>query len=294
MQEEYQKKRSDFDIQMRELKLQLEQMRNDYQKLESKLNQQMDLESAIVIEETRIRRDTSKRRLELMERKIKQLTESGRLDLEISKSNENHYKGRMDDLMDAMDSLTVRAPVSGVVIHKRDFSNEPRQIGSFVFSMDSVMEIPDLSTLRIKVRVDEVDAGRIKPGQEARVQVDALQGSNFTGAVREVGAILKQAAYDRPQKITESLVYLQGEDLDLLRPGMSARVQIQVGWYPQVIAIPLSSIQEREGRSFVQVWKEKEKEWEWREIELLTNDGLSAVVKSGLESNERIRSKPKA
>jgi hypothetical protein len=44
----------------------------------------------------------------------------------------------------------------------------------------------------------------------------------------------------------------------------------------------------------VQVWQAQKKAFEWREIQLASNDGVSAVVKAGLEANEQIRSKPKA
>jgi HlyD family secretion protein len=293
VQEEYQKKRSDFDIQLRDLKLQLDQARADYEKLENKLNAQAELESAIVIAETQIQRDTAKGKVALLEKKVQYLSESGRLDLQISNSNQRHYKKHMDDLLDAMDALNVTAPVSGVVIYKRDWNNEPRQVGSNIFVLDTVIELPDLSTLRAKVMVDEIDAGKIKVGQDAMITVDAIQGKVFNGRVVYLSTILKQASYDRPQKIAEALVEIRESDLKGLRPGMSTRAQVQVGRYPQVIVIPLASIQERVGRSFVQVWRADKKDYEWREIQLLTNDGISAVVSSGLEANEKIRSKPK-
>ncbi len=295
VQEEYQKKRSDFDIQMRDLKLQLEQAKSDYEKLENKLSRQAELESAITIAETKIRRDAAKDKVGLLENKIKYLTESGRLDLQISTSNQRHYKNHMDVLLDALDSLTVRAPVAGVVIYKRDWNNEPRQVGSNVFILDTVIELPDLSTLRAKVMVDEIDAGKVRIGQDAQVTVDAVQGKVFKGKVTSLSTILKQAAYDRPQRIAEAYVTLDpGSDIKGVRPGMSTRAMIQIGQYPKVIVIPMSSIEEREGRSFVQVWDAKKKGFAAREVQLVTNDGLSAVVQSGLEANERIRSKPKA
>jgi HlyD family secretion protein len=293
VQEEYQKKRSDFDIQMRDLKLQLEQAKSDYEKLENKLNRQAELESAIVIAETKIRRDAAKEQVALLEKKIQYMNEAGRLDLEISRSNESNYRQRMDTLLDAIDSLTVTAPVSGVVIYKRDWSNEAKQIGSYVFIMDTVLEIPDLSTLRAKLLIDEVDAGKVKVGQEAQIQIDAIKGRVYRGKVSAISAILKQASYDRPQKIAEAWVELEGEDLQQLRPGMSTRAQIQVGRHEQAIVIPLSTIQERDGRSFVQLWKGDKRQFEWREIRLVSNDGLAAVVASGLEANDRIRSTPK-
>jgi len=292
IQEEFRKKRSDFDIQIREQKLQLEQGISDYEKLEAKLNQQVGLESALVIEETRISRDMAKKSVEMTEMKIGLLEESARLDLLISRSNEQHYRDIMDDLLDALDSLKVRAPVSGVVVYQRNWNNEPREIGSNVYALDSVMQIPDLSTLRVKVWVDEVDAGKVEAGQDVVIQVEALQGKTFTGKIASLSSILRQASYDRPQKVAEAIVELEDADYDLMRPGMSARVRILVGNYSQAVVIPLSSIQEREGRSFVQVWHHDRKEWEWREIELLVNDGIAAVVKSGLDQAEKIRSKP--
>jgi HlyD family secretion protein len=293
VQEGYQKKRSDFDIQLKDLKLQLEQAKSDADKLENKLNRQAELESAITIAETKIRRDVAKKKVELIEKKLKYVNESARLDVEISRANERHYRNRMDALLDAMDSLTISAPVAGVVIYKRDWNNEARQIGSNVSLMDTIMELPDLSSLRTKVLIDEVDVGKVQLGQEAIIFVDAVGGRSFEGTVKSMSAILKQATYDRPQKISEAYVSLQGEDMNLLRPGMSTQVQIQVGRYPQVIVIPLGSIQERDGRSFVQVWMPAKKTYDLREVQLLTNDGVSAVVSAGLQVNEKIRSKPK-
>lgn len=294
VQEEAQKKRSDAEIQLKNLKLQLEQAKADLEKLEIKLGQQAELVSAIAIEETRIRRDAAKKNVESLEKKVKYVTESQQLDLQISRSNERNYRQRMDNLIDAMDSLTVRAPVSGVVIYKRNWNNEPREIGSYVSSMDTVVEIPDLSSIRAKIYVDEVDVGKVKVGQEANIVVDAVQGRAFRGKVTAIGTILKQATFDRPQKIAEAFVEFQDTDLKQLRPGMSVKAQLQVGKYSQVVVIPLSTIQERDGRSFVQVWRPADKTWEWREIQLRTNDGLTAVVESGLEANEKIRVKPRA
>jgi len=112
--------------------------------------------------------------------------------------------------------------------------------------------------------------------------------------VVSVGTIVKQATFDRPQKICDTYVELQGTDMKQLRPGMNLKAQIQVGQFANVVVIPLSSIQERDGRSFVQVWQPATKTFDWREIQLQTNDGLNAVVESGLNANEKIRVKPKA
>jgi HlyD family secretion protein len=293
VQEERQKKRSDSDIQLRNLKLSLEQAKTNLQKLEVKMNSQVDLVSGIEVEETKIQRDAAKTNVDFLEKKVQFLTESGQLDLQISRSNEAHYRGRMEDLMDAMDSYTVRAPVAGVVIYKRDWNNEAKEIGSNIFGMETVLEIPDLSSIQARVQIDEIDSGKVQIGQEANITVDAVQGRSFAGKVASIGTILKQASFDRPQKVNDVYVELKDADRKQLRPSMNLKAQIQVGKYSQVVVIPLSSIQERDGRSFVQVWKPETKSFEWRRIQLRTNDGLTAVVESGLTGNEKIRAKPR-
>ncbi|NLT66861.1 MAG: HlyD family efflux transporter periplasmic adaptor subunit [Acidobacteria bacterium] len=294
VQEDRQMKRSDSDIALKDLKLSLEQAKTELQKLEVKMASQVDLVSGIEIEQTRIQRDAARENVELLEKKVEYQTESGQLALQISRSNERHYRNRIDMLMDAMESYSVRAPVAGVVIYKRDWNNEAKEIGSNVFGMDAVMEIPDLSTITARLAVDEIDSGKIKPGQDVKISVDAVQGKTFSGKVASVGTILKQATFDRPQKVCDVFVQLSDLDTQRLRPGMNLKSQIQVGQYSDVVVIPLSSIEERNGRSYVQVWQPSTKTFAWREIQLQTNDGITAVVESGLTANEKIRAKPKA
>jgi HlyD family secretion protein len=294
VQEERQKKRSDFDIQLKNLKLSLEQNKSDLDKLEVKLSSQVDLISGIEIEKIRIQRDAAKEKVKLLEKKVELKTQSGQLDLKISVSNERYYLNRMNDLQDAKDSYTVRAPVNGVVIYKRDWNNEAKEVGSNVFFMDSVMEIPDLSSLRARLQIDEIDSGKIKTGQDANIVVDSARGRSFSGVVASIGTILKQANYDRPQKISDAYVAIKNVDTKVLRPGMNLKANIRIGQYPQVVVIPLSSIQERAGRSFVQLWRPDVKTFEWREIQLKANDVMNAVVESGLNANEKIRARPKA
>ena len=293
-QERRQQRRADADLQLKELRLSLEEAKSNLDRIEAKLSSQADLISGIQVEETIIDRDMARTRVELMEQKIKYVTESGQLNMQLSRSAERHLRNRMDDYMDAIDSFTVRAPVSGVVIYKRDWNNQAKEVGSDVFGQDTVMEIPDLSTMRAKIQIDELDAGKVEVGHEANIVVDAVQGRSFAGKIISIGTIMKQATYDRPQKVNEIYVDLSDMDTKVLRPGMSLKAQIRVGEYPQAVVIPMTSIEERNGRSFVQVFNPKTKKSDWREVRLRTNDGMNSVVESGLEAGERIRTRPQA
>ena len=96
-----------------------------------------------------------------------------------------------------------------------------------------------------------------------------------------------------PRRTAETIVELNRAEIKPLRPGMSARAQIQVDQHSNVVVIPLASIEERNGQSLVQVWNPEKLYYAWQRVELLTNDGVSAVIKSGLEAGQRIRATPK-
>lgn len=293
VQENRQKRRSDADLQLKNQRLTLEQAKTELEKLEIKMASQVDLLSGIEVEETRIQRDAARRKVEFQQSKVDYQTKSSQLDLQILRSNERHYRERIDDYMDAMDELTVRAPAAGVVIYKREWNNEAKEVGDDVFFIEPIIEIPTLSSIRARVQVDEVDAGRVRVGQDATIAVDAVQGSSLGGTVVSVGSILKQADYDRAQKVCDVYIKIDAEDMEKLRPGMNFNAQILVDQYPDVVVIPLSSIHEQGGHSFVQVLKSETNSLEWREISLRTNDGTRAVVESGLDGDEKIRIKPR-
>jgi len=284
--------RGSSDLSLKNLKLQLEKARSDLEKIEEQLNSQAELLSGIEVERMRINRDASRTNVAMLEKKLDYMTESDQLQIQILRNQERNNRGRMDDLMDAMDLYTVRASVPGVVIYKRDWNNQAKEVGSNVSMQEVVMEIPDLSTMRAKMQVDELDSGKIRLGQDVNITVDAVQGRSFAGKVTSIGTILKQASFDRPQMINEIYVDLINMDVKTLRPGMSLRAQIRVGEYQQAVVIPMTSIEGRDGRSFVQVFNPQLKKIDWREVRLRTNDGQTAVVESGIEAGEKIRTRP--
>ena len=291
-QERRQQQRGSSDVSLKNLRLQVEKARSDLEKIEEQLNAQADLLSGMDVEKMRIERDANRTNFELLTKKLAYSEESDQLQIQILRNEERTRRSQMDDLIDAMDLYTVRSPVSGVVIYKRDYNNNAKEVGGNVSMMETIMEIPDLSTMRARLQVDELDSGKIKPGQDVNITVDSVQGRSFAGKVTSVGTILKQASFDRPQMINEIYVDLINMDVKTLRPGMSLRAQIRVGEYPQAVVIPMTSIEGRDGRSFVQVFNALTKKADWREVSLRTNDGQTAVVSSGLDAGERIRTRP--
>ena len=64
-------------------------------------------------------------KVDLLEKKIKYMDESARLDMQIARSAEGHYKRQMGNLLDTMGAITVRAAVAGVAILEARCSRRP-------------------------------------------------------------------------------------------------------------------------------------------------------------------------
>jgi len=144
--------------------------------------------------------------------------------------------------------------------------------------------------MRIEGQVSEVDAGKVKVGQEVLIDIDALPEKTFTGAVAYVSSILKPASFDRPIKVLEIIVDLDEIDTRSMRPSMVARLQIVLDSFEKALAIPLSVIRVNDGKSYVSINRDGNPER--REIQIGEDNGVVAVVKSGLEEGDQVLRRP--
>jgi HlyD family secretion protein len=115
------------------------------------------------------------------------------------------------------DKGAIRAPFAGVVatvkLDPGDISNGSGQM---------VIQVVDLSELRIEVNISDTDVARIREGQKAEVRVDAVAGKVFTGKVTYIAPTATITGTVRTYAVRIVLDAQEG-----LRAGMSARVSIQ-------------------------------------------------------------------
>jgi len=138
-----------------------------------------------------------------------------------------------------MNDVTIRAPLSGTVISK---TVEPGAIiasASGTFGGGSTLiTMADLSTVQVRALIDQTDIGRIQPGQEALVTVEAYPNRQFEG---EVVKIEPQAVVDQNVTMFPVLIQLDNRER-LLRPGMNTEVQIDIARRPDALVVPNDAI----------------------------------------------------
>jgi HlyD family secretion protein len=145
----------------------------------------------------------------------------------------------------------VRADVPGIVVY-RDvfFGSEQRrpQVGDQVWANQPLLILPDISKMVVETKIRETDIHKIEKNQRVAVRVEAYPDLKLTGTVTLIGTLAQEERDRRGTKFFGVTIQLN-ESEPRLRPGMTARVEIQVDERQEALFIPLDAVFEREGKS---------------------------------------------
>ncbi len=191
-------------------------------------------------------------------------------------------------------SMVLRAPADGIV-HilpnnraQGSFgtARPPFQEGDTVWTGATIAEIPNLASLRVEFRVDEVDRGRVEEGQETRIRVDAVPDAILGGTVSWLSPIAT-LVFNRlpPEKNFPAFSNISDID-ERLRPGMSTTVEVVVQRIADVLVIPAKASTQIDGRPTVFV--KDGTGFRRQPIEISATNGTDIVVESGLDEGDVI------
>jgi len=164
-------------------------------------------------------------------------------------------KARADvrELEQKIGSLTLKAPIGGLVVYNEIGFGDSRKkvaIGDKPNPGQPVISIPNLDSIQVRLRVNEMDAAQLSDGQQATIRLDAYPDRSFTGRVMHIARLAQKEDWDSEVKDFEVMVRLSQAD-SVLKPGMTARVQVQLGIAKDVLTVPTGAIFERQGERVV-------------------------------------------
>lgn len=141
------------------------------------------------------------------------------------------------------DRAVIRSPVAGVVLVRQV---EPGQTVAASFNTPTLFILAeDLSTMQLRVQVDEADVGQVKAGQEATFTVDAYPGRQFPAQVERVDlasgniSSSEQSGQAQANAVVEYEARLTVANSEgLLRPGMTATANIATSSTGSQMAVP--------------------------------------------------------
>jgi HlyD family secretion protein len=250
--------------------------------------------------------EQAKTEQDLLERyTIAKRTKSLQFDIERARSDELGQQSRWElekskerKAERQIERCTLKAPGDGIVVYASAPGRNVPQIeeGASVRERQKIFSIPDMTVpMRVNVFVHEPLVDRLKPGQSARIKVEAAPDEVLTGVVRSVAPRIDPNIYlANGRKIYPTFVEFDKSRLNL-RPGMSAAVEIVFEEAENVLQVPISCVfvSEKGEQDFVAV-KSPGGAVEWREVTLGRADQRVIEIKAGLKPGDLVVREPKA
>jgi membrane fusion protein, multidrug efflux system len=156
--------------------------------------------------------------------------------IDLAKAQSMQSKARLDELRINLANTVIVSPVNGFVAKR---SVDP---GAFVSTNSPMVDVVDISRVRLVVNVVERDLKDLHAGAAAKVEVDAFPGELFQGRIARVAPVLDPATRTAPIEIE-----IPNADFRL-KPGMYARVGITTETRKDALVVPVDAVADLGGR----------------------------------------------
>ena len=169
-------------------------------------------------------------------------------------------KRQVDIVKAQIAQMNVQSPLNGVINYLPNYSQgwmnaQPFKVGDHAVPGGALAEIPDLSTLEMESKVDEVDRGRINIGDSVVVHVDAFPERTVTGRLVAITPLTEQSFNEwPPTRSFRAFARLDKPD-PRMRPGMNAGADLVQTKIPGAISVPAKAVFTVNGKPAVYVKK---------------------------------------
>ncbi|WP_419662007.1 efflux transporter, RND family, MFP subunit, related to HlyD [Desulfosarcina variabilis str. Montpellier] len=153
--------------------------------------------------------------------------------------------------------------------------------GQHIATGDPVIQLADLSAMRVKIHINELDYVHVDKNDPVTVTVEAFPGRSLTGRVDKIGV---QA--DSRTNTFDVEILVDNPDF-LLKAGLTARVTIQTDAITGALMIPQDTVLFREDRKEVFIVDDRQ-EAQARVVKLGRMDGSEVRVLEGLMPGQQL------
>ena len=144
-----------------------------------------------------------------------------------------------------LEKTVLRAPFAGIVAELKAEVGEWASPSPAAMMIPPIYDIIDPTSIYVEAPLDEVDAGRVTPGLQARITLDPFPGKSFAGHVARVAPYVQ----DIEQQNRTLGIEVEFDDAAFSRtllPGTSADVEVILKQKDGVLRIPSFAILEGE------------------------------------------------
>lgn len=232
--------------------------------------------------------------LELKKREIQSKEAQKDADIRNVGFRSDMAKMNYDEAVKKLSSSVLKAPAGGLIVLSTIWSSDGRrklQPGDNLNPQQSVCEIPDLTSMQVKVAVGEGDAPKVIKGMRTRIKLEAVPNKEFTGSVKDISSL---ATEGRPwdtgstpgKKTFEVIIQVDQVDPKILKPGMTADVEFISNQIGNAVFVPIESVFEREGKTWVFI--KKDGKYVRTKVKTGIQNDSSVVITSGVSKGQTV------
>jgi HlyD family secretion protein len=196
---------------------------------------------------------------------------------------------RLTRLETQLERCKIFAPHSGMVVYVRERRGGSEIAeGATVRERQRILTLPDLSLMKVKTQVHEAVLDQVRPGMPATVRVDAFADKTFAAIVEKVGVVPSSDGgwfSASSVKTYDTEVKLLGE-VENLKPGMTAVVNIHVDQVPDVLAVPVQAVVQVDRETWCYV--ESGSGVERRDVTIGRSNEKFVHIREGLSEGDRV------
>jgi HlyD family secretion protein len=222
--------------------------------------------------------------IEQLANKAREL-EIKRQDVRLAKAQMKMDKINLSLAEQRLKDTRVFSPIDGVVSERNVQSGQIISSGiNNVGGGTRVMVLSDLSRLFILASVDESYIGKVELGQKVIITADAFPGKRFFGKIDRIAT----KGINVSNVVTfEVKIEVRERNRSLLKPEMTANVEIIVAEKEEVLMVPSEAVLYKKGGHFVRV-KKDDGSIEERPVQAGISNGVVIEIIKGLSQGDTI------
>lgn len=185
--------------------------------------------------------------LKKVELNIKKTQQSLKSQKILNRNSENEtilqieqYKNRIEDYRKMLKDMVITAPKAGIVVyHKtgRRGRGEKVKIGDSVRPASTILQIPDLNNMIVRIDLNEVDISKVEIGQPATISVLAYPDSLFTGHVKFISKIADESENSK-LRIYPMDIKIDSNKNFRMKPGLTVKADLTLNAIDDSFAVP--------------------------------------------------------
>ncbi len=195
---------------------------------------------------------------------------------------------------DRLQYTQISSPIDGTVIQRGIQPGEVVTPGvQATFEGKPLLTIADLSTLIVKVDLNQIDVARVKLEQTVALTLDALPGSKYEARVTKISPA-STTVKGRDVEVFPVEATLKTVDARI-KPGMTADVRVHIETKKNVLTLPIEALLKETGKYYatrVITGPDGAQKLDKVAVEIGARNDREMEVTSGIKEGERILIKP--